>query len=164
MTLKAVPVWNRATVALPNSWFTPKSTVPVSWKARIRPVWSTTFTVWPSLKCSSVAVALSTATWPGVPGRCPEATVKPRSAGSAAALMPMPDVCPLRMTLPSLPIRGAWPTSRPAADLTPAVALTWDSTNAGTDGAFWAPGRFSPELGGLTAASTFLAPAAKLLK
>ena len=164
MTLKAVPVWKRVTVALPNSWFTPKSTVPVSWKERTRPVWSTTRTVWPSRKCSSAAVALSTATWPGAPGRCPEATVKPRSAGSAATLMPMPGASPLRMTLPSRPIRGAWPTSRPAADLTPAAVLTRDSAEAGTDGASCAPGRYSPELCGPTAASTFLAPAAKLLK
>ena len=69
------------------------------------------------------------------------------------------------MTLPSLPIRGAWPTSRPAADLTPAAALTWDSTDGGQRrGVLVARAGTRRSCAGLTAASTFLAPAAKLLK
>ena len=127
-------------------------------------MWSTTCTVWPSLKCSSAAVDVSTATWPGPPGRCPDATVKPRSAGSPATLMPTPGSSPFLMTLPSLPTRGARPTRRPAADSTPRAARTWDSTAGGIEGSSGLPGRSDPGACGVTAASTFLAPAAKLVK
>ena len=79
-------------------------------------------------------------------------------------MMPTPGRSPLLMTLPSLPTRGARPTRRPAADSTPRAARTRDSTEAGIEGLSGLPRRWAPEACGVTAASTFLAPAAKLVK
>ena len=73
------------------------------------------------------------------------------------------------MTFPLSLSSGAWPTSRPAADATPGTELIWASTDAGTDGVLTLPGWLAPDwllpdARGVTAASTFFAPAAKLLK
>ncbi len=98
-------------------------------------VWSTTLTVWPSRKCSSAAVDCVHGDLAWAAGRCPDATVKPRSAGSAgdvdadARQFPVPD----DLAVAAHQRRPAPPGARRPTS-TPRAVRTWDSTAGGIEG------------------------------